>query len=623
MADGGASERGRAPGPPRLRVVRGRFRPTVPAAGLAAGFAGLVAGLSAASSPSAGAAGRQPPEIRFVETTADSGVSFRHDPGDLAAYPLPVITGAGGAALFDADGDGDLDLYLIQSGPLPETRADDSAPELPGNRLFLRQPDGSFRDATESSGLGDTGYGNGVAVGDADGDGDPDVFLANYGADRLYRNEGGGRFTLAEDAFPPAASRDNEAPGGRWSTAAAFCDMDGDTDLDLYVGGYLTGDATRECVSASGERDFCSPQSFDYERDTLWRNVGGGKFEDASEPLGIAGARLPALGILCHDFTGDGRPDFYVANDGEENLLWEQREDGAFRDAALFLGVALNGQGRAEASMGVALGDSDGDGDLDLFMTHVRAQSNTFYRSLGDGAFRDDTPAAGLGVPSLRLTGFGTQFADFDLDGDLDLALVNGAVAREGGVAASGELTEYAEPAQVFAGDGAGVFTEVEAGDFTALVRRGAGPRRRRLGSGRRPRPGGHRGRRPGAALREPFGSGRGFPGRPPGGVLPFRSGGGGYLGVRRRRFARAPGPAGGRFPDQQRTGCPLRPADGGRDRGSARPLAGRRSGALSRAGARFLRDRRPRPRSVGRRSGSVTTGGPVSRPARPGEAAA
>ena len=466
MADSGASGRGRASAA-APRVAAGLRLPV--------SAAGLVAGLAAAPAPSPGAAGRQPPEIRFVETTADSGVSFRHDPGDLAAYPLPVITGAGGAALFDADGDGDLDLYLVQSGPLPETRADASDPALPGNRLFLQEPDGSFRDATESSGLGDAGYGNGVAVGDADGDGDPDVFLANYGADRLYRNEGGGRFTLAEDAFPPAASDAEQAPGGRWSTAAAFCDMDGDTDLDLYVGGYLTGDPTRECVSASGERDFCSPQSFDYERDTLWRNVGGGKFEDASEPLGIAGARLPALGILCHDFTGDGRLDFYVANDGEENLLWEQREDGAFRDAALFLGVALNGQGRAEASMGVALGDADSDGDLDLFMTHVRAQSNTFYRSLGDGAFRDDTPGAGLGVPSLRLTGFGTQFADFDLDGDLDLALVNGAVAREGGVAASGELTEYAEPAQVFAGDGAGVFTEVEAGDLTALVAVGRG----------------------------------------------------------------------------------------------------------------------------------------------------
>lgn len=468
MVDGRPSDRDRVPGWPRAPVVRGRFRRTVAAAGLAAGFP-----VAPPSSP--GAVSRQPPEIRFVETTAESGVSFRHDPGDLAAYPIPAITGAGGAALFDADGDGDLDLYLVQSGPLPEDRADDPDREIPVNRLFLRQPDGSFRDATESSGLGDTGYGLGVAVGDADGDGDPDVFLANYGADRLYRNEGGGRFTLAEDAFPSAAFAEDEAPGGRWSTAAAFCDVDGDTDLDLYVGGYLVGDPARECVSASGERDFCSPQSFEYERDTFWRNTGGGRFEDASEVSGIAAARLPALGLLCHDFTGDGRLDFYVANDGEANLLWEQQEDGAFRDAALFLGAALNGQGRAEASMGVALGDADGDGDLDLFMTHVRAQSNTFYRNLGDGAFRDDTPTAGLGVPSLRLTGFGTQFGDFDHDGDLDLALVNGAVAREGGVAASGELTEYAEPAQVFAGNGAGVFTEVDAGDFTALVAVGRG----------------------------------------------------------------------------------------------------------------------------------------------------
>lgn len=465
MSDGRASDRGRGSAA-TPRVAAGLRLPVA--------AAGLVAGLSVAPLSSSGAVSRQPPEIRFVETTAESGVSFRHAPGGLAAYPLPAITGAG-AALFDADGDGALDLYLIQSGPLPEDRVDDADPEIPGNRLFLQRPDGSFRDATGSSGLGDTGYGVGVAVGDADGDGDPDVFLANYGPDRLYRNEGGGRFTLAEDAFSPAASDSEEAPGGRWTTAAAFCDVDGDTDLDLYVGGYLVNDPTRECVSASGERDFCSPQSFDYERDTLWRNVGGGKFEDASRALGIVAARFPALGVLCHDFTGDGRFDFYVANDGEPNLLWEQREDGAFRDAALFVGAALNGQGRAEASMGVALGDADSDGDLDLFMTHLRAQSNTFYRNLGDGAFRDDTPGAGLGVPSLRLTGFGTQFADFDLDGDLDLALVNGAVAREGGVAASGELTEYAEPAQVFAGDGAGVFTEVEAGDFTALVAVGRG----------------------------------------------------------------------------------------------------------------------------------------------------
>lgn len=483
MADRRPAGRGR--GSAAAPRVAG-FRLSAAAAGLAVGIAvspatgepGARAAPAAAAAvappaPSPGARRQPPPAIRFVETGAESGVSFRHDPGDLAAYPIPAITGAG-AALFDADGDGALDLYLIQSGPLPEDRADGRGAALPGNRLFLRRPDGSFRDATESSGLGDTGYGVGVAVGDADGDGDPDVFLANYGADRLYRNEGGGRFTLAEDAFPHGASGAEETPGGRWSTAAAFCDVDGDTDLDLYVGGYLVNDPTLECVSASGERDFCSPQSVEYERDTIWRNVGGGKFEDASEASGIAARRLPALGVLCHDFTGDGRPDFYVANDGEPNLLWEQRQDGAFRDAALFLGAALNGQGRAEASMGVVLGDADGDGDLDLFMTHWRGQSNTLYRNLG-GAFRDDTAGAGLGVPSLRLTGFGTRFGDFDHDGDLDLALVNGAVARDGGVAASGNLTEYAEPAQVFAGDGAGVFAESDAGDFTALTAVGRG----------------------------------------------------------------------------------------------------------------------------------------------------
>lgn len=403
------------------------------------------------------------PEVRFVEVTEDSGVSFRHDPGDLAGFSLPAITGAG-AAFFDSDGDGDLDLYLIQSGPLPE-HGDGAAP-LPGNRLFRQQPDGRFRDETAASGLGDTAYGVGIAVGDVDGDGARDLFLTNYGEDRLYRNEGDGRFTPAPDAFPD--------PAERWSTAAAFCDVDGDADLDLYVGGYLVNEPLRACVSASGEPDFCSPQSFAYERDTLWRNDGAGRFRDDSEAAGLLAVRRPALGVLCHDFTGDGRPDFYVANDGEPNLLWEQQPDGTFRDAALFLGAALNGQGRAEASMGVALGDADGDGDLDLFMTHLRAQSNTLYRNRG-GAFHDDTPGAGLGVPSLRWTGFGVRFGDWEHDGDLDLALVNGAVARAGGVAPTGGLSEYAEPAQVFVGDGAGVFAETDAGDFTALRAVGRG----------------------------------------------------------------------------------------------------------------------------------------------------
>ena len=399
---------------------------------------------------------------RLAEVTRESGIDFVHDPGDLSRFPLPAIMGSG-AALFDADGDGHLDLYLIQAGPLPEDRAGTSPAELPGNRLFLRQPDGTFRDTEGALGLADRAYGTGVAVGDVDADGDLDVFVANYGPDALYIGEDG--------AFERA---DSVVFGERWSSSAVFCDYDGDSDLDLYVGGYLENDPDRDCVSASGEPDFCSPQSLPYERDGLYRNLGGGTFEDVSGEAGILGERRPALGVLCHDFTGDGRLDFYVANDGEPNLLWEQNEDGTFADAALFLGVALNAQGRSEASMGVLLGDVDGDADLDLFMTHLRAQTNTLYRNQG-GGFVDDTPAMGLALPSLPWTGFGARFLDLELDGDLDLLLVNGAVAREAGSSLADGLGAYAEPAQAFLGDGSGRFAEMALAGFTDIPAVGRG----------------------------------------------------------------------------------------------------------------------------------------------------
>ena len=411
-----------------------------------------VAGVTAALAFSGTAgAGVQPV---LADVTERSGVAFVHDPGDLSRFPLSAIMGSG-AALFDAEGDGDLDLYLIQAGPLPEDRDPGRSAELPGNRLFLQGPDGRFRDDAGARGLFDRGYGAGVAVGDVDGDGDNDVFLANYGEDALYLGQGGSFLRMDSSVF-----------GERWSSSAAFCDYDGDTDLDLYVAGYLVNDPDRDCVSASGEPDFCSPQSLPYERDGLFRNRGDGTFEDVSGEAGILAERRPALGVLCHDFTGDGRLDFYVANDGEANLLWEQAGDGTFSDAALFLGVALNAQGRSEASMGVLLGDVDGDADLDLFMTHLRAQTNTLYRNQG-GGYLDDTAALGLALPSLPWTGFGTRFLDLELDGDLDLLLVNGAVAREGGVSAAGGLAAYAEPAQAFLGDGSGRFEEVAIDGFT------------------------------------------------------------------------------------------------------------------------------------------------------------
>ena len=409
----------------------------------------------------ASAGGQTGPAL--VDLTESSGVAFVHDPGDLARFPLPAIMGAG-AALFDADGDGDLDIYLIQSGPLPDDRGGTPAAELPGNRLFLQQADGRFRDDAGARGLFDRGYGTGVGVGDVDGDGDADVFVANHGADALYLGQSGSFLRMDSAVF-----------GERWSSSVAFCDYDADSDLDLYVGGYLVNDPNRDCVSASGEPDFCSPQSLPYERDGLFRNRGDGTFEDVSAESGILAERRPALGVLCHDFTGDGRLDFYVANDGEPNLLWEQGEDGAFADAALFVGVALNAQGRSEASMGVLLGDVDGDADLDLFMTHLRAQTNTLYRNQGGAGFLDDTATLGLALPSLPWTGFGTRFLDLEMDGDLDLVLVNGAVAREGGVSAAGGLDPYAEPSQAFLGDGSGRFEEAAIPGFTDVRAVGRG----------------------------------------------------------------------------------------------------------------------------------------------------
>ena len=397
-----------------------------------------------------------------MDATEALGVRFVHDPGDLSGFPLPAIMGSG-AALFDADGDGDLDLYLIQAGPLPEDRDGIPGAELPGNRLFLRQPDGGFRDDAGARGLLDRGYGAGVAVGDVNGDGVADVFVANYGPDALYFGSDGSFLRTDSAVF-----------GERWSSSAALCDYDGDADLDLYAGGYLVNDPDRDCVSAAGEPDFCSPESLPYERDALFRNRGDGTFEDVSGEAGILAERRPALGVLCHDFTGDGRLDFYVANDGEPNLLWEQAEDGTFSDAALFLGVALNAQGRSEASMGVLLGDVDGDADLDLFMTHLRAQTNTLYRNQG-GGYLDDTAALGLALPSLPWTGFGTRFLDLEMDGDLDLLLVNGAVAREGGTPAAGGLDVYAEPAQAFLGDGSGRFEEASIAGFTDIRSVGRG----------------------------------------------------------------------------------------------------------------------------------------------------
>ena len=291
----------------------------------------------------------------FSEITDIAQLNFVHDLGADGSFFMPEIMGSGGA-FFDYDNDGDLDIYLIQAG------SHSQGATLP-NRLYRHEADGTFADVTAVSGLGDTGYGMGVAVGDIDNDGWRDLYITNYGRDALYRNEGGERFTNI-------TSRAGIS-GEQWSASACFCDYDQDGYLDLYVTHYLNYDPKKECIKSDGSRGYCAPTVFPGARDVLYHNEGNGTFTDVSLQAGIQAAAEPGLGIICADFNEDVLPDFYVANDEGANLLWINQGKGIFKDAAFLSGVGLNALGRTEVGMGLAVGDVEGDGDLDLFVTHI------------------------------------------------------------------------------------------------------------------------------------------------------------------------------------------------------------------------------------------------------------
>ncbi len=352
----------------------------------------------------------------YTDVARQVGIDFVHDPGMEGKHMAPEVMGSG-AAFFDYDNDGDLDVYLVQAGPLPESKK-----PRPPDRLYRQNPDGKFTDVTAASGLGDTGYGTGVAVGDFDNDGFVDVFVTNYGPNSLYRNQGNGKFVNV--------TAKAGIGGSHWSASSAFCDYDADGFLDLFVTNYVKFDPAKVCVKGDGAPDYCSPQSLPYETDLLYHNNGNGTFTDVTRPAGITAERLPGLGVVCADFTGDGRIDFYVANDGEANNLWVNQGAGKFEDQAFLMGAAVSAMGRPQASMGIALGDIDADSDLDLFLTHLINDYNTLYVNDGKYGFEDQSAAAGLVAPSLPFTGFGTAFIDYEHDSDLDIVVVNGAVDR-------------------------------------------------------------------------------------------------------------------------------------------------------------------------------------------------
>ncbi|MGH9201560.1 MAG: FG-GAP repeat domain-containing protein, partial [Vicinamibacterales bacterium] len=368
---------------------------------------------------------------------------------------LPEIMG-GGVALFDMDGDGDLDLYLVQSGSVLKAGAKD-----PPNRLYRNRGDGTFDDVTAGSGADVAGYGMGVAAGDYDNDGDTDLFVTNNGPNVLLRNEGSGRFS---DVTGKAG-----VAGRGWSTSAAFFDGDADGDLDLFVLRYINWSPGGElqCFSMTGAPDYCSPRNYDAPlSDVLYRNDGDGAFTDVSDRAGLHAAFGNGLGVVVTDANRDGRPDVFVANDAMPNQLWINGGQLRFTDEALVRGTAVDEDGSAKSGMGIDAKDIDDDADEDVLVVNLDSESDSLYRN--DGAFFSDaTAAAGLRAVSRPFTRFGTAWLDVDNDGWLDLYQANGRVGQQ---AERYGTDVYAEPSLLYRGAAGGTFTEVRPRGGTASL---------------------------------------------------------------------------------------------------------------------------------------------------------
>jgi len=416
----------------------------------------LLDALAAPAPPSA-------PGFRLVDVTAGAGVQFRHNSGAYGGKLLPETLGAG-CAFLDYDGDGWQDILLINGTDWPGHKRERST-----LKLYRNNRNGTFSDVTRSAGLDVEMYGMGVAVGDYDNDGYPDILVTCVGQNVLFKNTGKGTFRDVTKA---------SGLGGRraFSTSAVWFDFDRDGLLDLFVCNYVKWSPEHDvfCSPDGKNKSYCTPEAYRGETCWLFHNLGNGKFEDVTPTSGIFDSSSKSLGVALLDYDQDGWPDLLVANDTQPNKLYRNQRNGTFKDVAVDAGIAFSAEGKARAGMGVDVADFNNSGSPGVAITNFDNEMIGLYRASGGGNYVDVAAQSGVGLASKDKLGFGCTFLDANLDGALDLAVVNGhiddTVRNVRGVG-------YAQPPQLFLNDGQGRFHDVaaDAGDGFAQPKVGRG----------------------------------------------------------------------------------------------------------------------------------------------------
>ncbi len=407
--------------------------------------------------------------VVFIDATKEAGLDrFHHHSGTPGKATILETMGSG-VALLDYDNDGWLDIFLLNGSTITALQGKESSLRA---MLLHNNHDGTFTDVTEKAGVANERWGFGVAVGDYDNDGWPDIYVANYGKNRLYRNNRDGTYT-------DVAEKAGVALGG-WSTGPTWGDYDHDGRLDLFVPGYVKFDQDNPPIAGQGRIPanfcqfrgiavMCGPRGLPGEHDHLFHNNGDGTFTDVSLKAGVSDPDGDyGLASVFVDVDDDGWVDLLVANDSTPNYLYHNRHDGTFEDASYASGFALSEDGREQASMGIGVGDYNRDGKVDLITTTFSDDYKTLYRNDGGGNFSDVTYQTGLGDPTIPFLAWGTAFLDFDNDGLLDIFIANGHVYP--GVDAQDWGTTWAERPQLFRNSDGSKFKEVPPATGSGLA---------------------------------------------------------------------------------------------------------------------------------------------------------